>query len=115
MQKSMREKAVAIGVILILLVVVCIAAGALWFGVQTGRAIDEQERDNVETTYDARGFIGYCDEEQCVTLPTLLQKGGGAWQLGFYKVQQDVGGEPRLAYRNAAGKLMTMEEMFAEE
>lgn len=113
MQDRMREKTVVIGVILVLLVVVGIAMGVLWLGVQTGRAIEEQEKDDTETSYDARGFIGVCEEEECVTIPTLLEREGELWRLGFYEEARGADGESRLAYRNAMGKIMTVEAAFA--
>lgn len=119
MQSSMRERTVVIGVIVVLLVFVSIAAGALWLGVLTGRAIETQEAfeapDTGEKEYDVRGFIGVCGEEECVTVPTLIQKVGEAWQLGFYSETQGADGTPRLAYRNTRGEFMTVEEAFAGE
>lgn len=108
----MQSRHLAVGIVIVLLVLAGIAAGTLWLGVLTGKAIAAQEESDTETRYDARGFIGVCGEEECVTVPTLLERQGERWRLGFYEEAQEAEGEPRLAYRNAAGNVMTVEEAF---
>src|SRR3989338_5056767 len=112
----MKRNPVSLGVLMFFIVIVGLLVWMLWIGALTGRAIDGQkstgDSDEWEILSNSSGFIGLCNEEECMTLPTEIEREGEKWMLGFYK---NTGEEQQLGYQNIRGDFMSMEQAFAAE
>lgn len=99
----------AVGIIILVLLVLSAALfWALQSGALTGRVIEEAESADNVSAYDPRGFIGICDDEQCVTVPTLIEKDGKQWQIGFYPEAYRDDGKPQLSYKSSDGQYLPL-------
>ena len=112
----MKKNSVSLGVLVFFLVIIGLLLWIVWIGFLTGRAVDGQESsidsDEGEILSNSSGFIGLCNEEECMTLPTEIEREGEKWMLGFYK---NTGEEQQLGYQNIRGDFMSMEQAFAAE
>ncbi len=112
----MRRNPVSLGVLAFFLVIIGLLLWALWIGVLTGRAIDGQkstiDSGDGELLSNSSGFIGLCNEDECMTLPTMIERQGEKWTLGFYK---NAGEEQQLGYQNTRGNFISVKQAFAAE
>ena len=86
---------------------------ALSFPFLTGQIVgdDDMPGQSESVIVDERGFIAYCNMDSCVTLPTIIERNGEVWQLGYYPAYYG-DATPELSYKNEAGKFMTVNAAF---
>ena len=115
----MKKNSVSLGVLVFFLVIIGLLLWIVWIGFLTGRAVDGQESsidsDEGEILSNSSGFIGLCNEEECMTMPTEIERQGEKWMLGFYPEYYGDTGKPLLSYRSTNGNLMALNEAFAAE
>ena len=81
-----------------MLLVLGITLGFLISHSLTGKVTSESSSGgSISSSTDEKGFIGYCDADMCITLPTIVEKEGKKWMLGVYKTDQGV---LQLGYKN---------------
>ncbi len=115
----MRRNLISLGVLAFFLVIIGLLIWVIWIGFLTGRAVDGQENsldsDEERLLSNSSGFIGLCNEEECMTMPTQIEREGEKWMLGFYHDYYGEVGKPVLSYRSARGDFMSAEQAFAVE
>jgi|SRR3989338_1174951 len=115
----MRRNPISLGVLAFFLVIIGLLIWVVWIGFLTGRAVDGQESgidsDEGVLLSNSSGFIGLCNEEECMTMPTQIEREGEKWMLGFYPEYYGNTGKPVLTYRSKDGKFMALSEAFAVE
>ena len=85
----------------------------LSFPFLTGQIVGDSDipEQSESAIADERGFIAYCDVDSCVTLPTLIERNGETWQLGYYPDYYN-DATPELSYRDTTGNFMTVDAAF---